>query len=215
MNKYLNKEERGTEQFMERRKLTTNKIIGIVVLAFLSILGLACIIIGTIQYVGFFVLSPGFIAWMIMFTAIVFYTFVGYKYPHGNLLRCIFLLLSLTCLNGILDSAQMMPYLEGNDINNLLFIIGLDGISVLLIAYVGGRLDKIKKNYFPLTLITVAQLVKSILFIVVYNSFTAFSGWSCFVQIVWNFSTCILWLDIMFAYILRYREHKEAGLEDK
>ena len=102
-----------------------------------------------------------------------------------------------------------MSEFSGEYLNRQLLIMGLDGICVLLIAYVGGRLDKIRKNYLPLILITAAQLVKSVLFISLYGA------WSDIVRFVWNFSTCILWLDIAFAYILRYREHKEAGLADK
>ncbi len=192
-----------------KKKFSTGAIIGIIVLAALSVAALVCIIIGTIQYCEVFVVSPGFVAWVIMLASITYYTLAGYKRPHGNLLRAIFILMSLTCLNGVIDSAQMMPYFEGSDLSMQLLIIGLDGISVLLIAYVGGRLDKIKKNIIPLILITAAQFTKSVLFISLYVA------WSNLAYIVWDFSTCILWLDIAVAYILRYKEHKEAGLTDK
>ncbi len=198
-----------------KKKLGMGVIIEIIVLALLSIIGLTCIISGIKQYFGVFAVSPSFIAWVITLASIIYYALAGYKLPHGNLLRFIFLLLSLTCLNGVIDTAQLIPYHEVSDLNNLLLIIGFDGISVLLIAYVGGRLDKIKKNYLPIVLITIAQLGESIVSVFVYDSFTAFSGWSCFVQVVWSFTNCIIWFDIAFAYILRYKEHKEAGLTDK
>ena len=192
-----------------KKKLGTGAIVGIIVLAVLSVAALVCSIIGPIKHYGYVDITPGFVAWVIMFAAIIYYTFAGYKRPHGNLLRAIYILMSLTCLNGVIDSAKYMNLFEGNELNMQLLIVGLDGICVLLIAYVGGRLDKIKKNYLPLILITAAQVVKSVLFISLYGA------WSDLVRFVWNFSTCILWLDIAFAYILRYREHKEAGLTDK
>ena len=82
------------------------------------------------------------------------------------------------------------------------------GIAALLTAYTGGSLDKIKKNYTLLIIVTLALLVKSILY------FLALPVKS-FSILLWNFSTFVLWLDIAFAYILRYKEHKEAGLADK
>ena len=198
-----------------KKKLGTGASVGIVVLALLSVAALVCSIIGSIQHFGYLVVSPDLIAKVIMLIAIIYYALAGYKRPHGNLLRVIFLLLSLTYLNGVIDSAQDMTSFEGNDLNLLLYIIGLNGICVLLIAYVGGRLDKIKKNYFPLILITAAQVVKSLLCIPVFDTFSAYSGLSILVHLMYNFSTCILWLDIAFAYVLRYKAHTEAGLIDK
>lgn len=192
-----------------KKKLSTGAIVGIVVLALLSIAVLVCSIIIRIQSSGYLKIAPGFVAWVIEFVAIIYYALAGYKRPHGNLLRVLFLLLSLTCLNVIIGSAEKMSEFSGEYLNRQLLIIGLDGICVLLIAYVGGRLDKIKKNYLPLILITAAQVVKSFLFISLHGA------WSDIVHFVDSFSTCILWLDIAFAYILRYREHKEAGLADK
>ena len=198
-----------------KKKLGTGAIIGIIVLALLSIVALVCSILGSIQHFGYFVISPDLIAKVIMLIAIIYYALAGYKRPHGNLLRAIFILMSLTCLNGVIDTAQDMTSFEGNDLNLLLWNIGLDGFCVLLVAYIGGRLDKIKKNIIPLILITAAQAVKSFLCISIFNTFSADGGVSILVHLMYCFSTCILWLDIAFAYILRYKEHKEAGLEDK
>ena len=197
-----------------KKKLGTGAVVGIVILAVLSVAALVCSIIGSIQYFGYFDVTPGFVAWVIMFAAIIYYAFAGYKRPHGNLLRAIYILMSLTCLNGVIDSAKYMNLFEGNELNMQLLIVGLDGICVLLIAYMSGRLDKIRKNTIPMILITAAQIVKSVIFIPLYDPFSEY-GAAGLVHIVWNFSTCILWLDIAFAYILRYREHKEAGLTDK
>ena len=194
---------------MEKRKFTTSELIGIIVLAILSVAGIVCSIIGSIQRMGFLYITPGFVAKVIMFIAVAYYALIGFRKPHGNLLRAVFILMSLTCLNGVIDSSSCMRLYKGDEAKLQTVIIGLDGISILLIAYVGGRLDKIKKNIIPLVLITLAQLVKSILFITLHGS------WLEPMYIIWNFSTCILWFDIAFAYILRYKEHKEAGLLDK
>ncbi len=199
-----------------KKKLGMGTIIEIVVLAVLSVAALMCTIIGSIEHFGYLNITPGLITWVIMLIAIIYYALAGYKRPHGNLLRAIFILLSLTCLNCVIDSAICIPNFAGNAMNLQLMIIGLDGICVLLIAYIGGRLDKIKKNIIPMILITVAQIVKPVLFVSLYaDLLSACHGLIILVNVLWNFSICILWLDIAFAYILRYKEHKEAGLADK
>ena len=201
-----------------KKKLGTGAIIGIVVLAVLSVAALVCSIIGSIEHFGRLNTTEGFVTWvlMIMLAAIIYYALAGYKRPHGNRLRAIFILLSLTCLNCVIGSAIAIPNFTGNDMNLQLMIIGLDGICVLLIAYIGGRLDKIKKNIIPMILITAAQIVKPVLFVSLYaDLLSACHGLMILVNVMWNFSICVLWLDIAFAYILRYREHKEAGLTDK
>lgn len=199
-----------------KKKISTGAIVGIIVLAVLSVVALVCSIIGSKHYFGYLKLTPGFVAWVIMLVAIIYYAIAGYKRPHGNLLRVIFFLISITCLNGVIDSAKCVPLFEGNALNLELFIIGLDGISALMIAYIGGRLDKIKKNIIPLILITAAKLAKSVLFISLFIPLYSAWGWGTnLADYVWCFSTFVLWLDVAFAYILRYKEHKEAGLTDK
>lgn len=184
----------------------------IIIAILLALAGIVCEILGSIQWMkwlGYSYVSPELIAYIIVCIATIYYVSVGYKKPHGNLLRLTFLLLALLCINGIIDIARSLYTVKDFHVTTQLIMIGLYGVSVLLISYVAGRLDKIKKNTVPLVIITAAQIAIPILCIFIYNN------WSNIVFIVYNFSTFLLWIDLMIAYIIRYIEHKEAGLVDK
>ena len=70
-----------------KKKLSTGAIIGIVVLALLSVLGLVSEFIGTIQNYSTAALFLELIPFCVVFISVVYYTVIGYKKPHGNLLR--------------------------------------------------------------------------------------------------------------------------------
>lgn len=186
-----------------------NKALVITISTVIALAGVIGEVLGTIQWSGYFDMSPELAMYLISFIATLYYVLFGYKKPHGDLLRYTLILLAVTCLNGAINAAITLASGSGFDSSLLLYVIGLEGFSILLISYVAGRLDKIKKNYFTMIMITVVQIIKSII------STTLYSSWSNFIFILWCFSTCLLWIDIMVAYIIRYREHKEAGVEDK
>ena len=188
---------------MENKKeLGTGAIIGIVVLAVLSIAELIINIIFSIKYYSTSAILLELVPYILLFVAITYYAIAGYKKPHGNLLRFVFLLFSLSCLCTLI-SQMFDTGIEGKACFSFLI-----GIAALLAAYTGGRLDKIKKNRLPLIIIGLVLIIKPILGCFEHGGFQ-------FMFFVWGMSTFVLWLDIAFAYILRYKEHKEAGLADK
>lgn len=194
-----------------KKKLGTGAIIGIVVLAVLSLLGLFAELFETITYSP----QPSYIIIelipaVIIYIAAAYYAVCGYKKPHGDLLRYIFLLFALRCAASVVATLIGDISVVTIDVGTTL-IIGLRVLCIILVSYMSGRLDKIKKNVPLLIVSTVLLLAVSIVFLVHYL-IEDYSGWIC---VVWDFSTLILWLDLMFAYILRYKEHKEAGLTDK
>ena len=184
------------------------KIIVIAMSTILALIGVVCDVTGNIEWYGHIQATPELVSYIVLFIATLYYVLIGYKKPHGNLLRWTFLLLAFHHLNGIINVA-MQIYNTNYNVDIMLIIIGLNGISALLIAYVSGRLDKIKKNYALLIVITLAQITISVLFIILYGV------WSNPKFVIWNFSICLLWINLVIAYLIRYREHKEAGLADK
>ena len=185
-----------------KKKFGTGAIIGVIVLAALSAAELIVNVVFTIQRYPVSAILFELVPYTFLFIAIAYYAAAGYKKPHGDLLRAVFLVFSFSCFGTIVSQVAF----EGS-VGTVSFVIFM-GIVALLTAYTGGRLDKIKKNYTLLIIITLALLVKSIL------DYLALPVKS-FLILLWVFSTFVLWLDIAFAYILRYKEHKEAGLADK
>ena len=185
-----------------KKKLSTGALIGIVILAVLSVAGIIIDYVYTIRVYPVLSVLFELVPYTFLFIAIVYYAAAGYKKPHGDLLRAVFLLFSFSCFASVVSEVAY----EGS-VGTVSYVI-LMGIAALLTAYTGGRLYKIKKNYALLIIITLALLVKSIL-----EFLTSPTG--SFLILLWVSSTFVLWLDIAFAYLLRYKEHKEAGLADK
>lgn len=128
----------------------------------------------------------------------MWYAFVGYKKPHGNVLRAVFFAFSvyLVFQSGLAYRSGTTPWTS----YLLMF-------AALTVAYISGRLNKIEKNkkllVFAGILMIVFALVK--IFDGSANSFSRIYG---------LFSSAILFAALSFAYIARYEEHKAAGLED-
>lgn len=191
------------------KEKNAKKTFVIILSTILALAGVVFEILGNIQWSGQFRLTPEAVSFIVFFIAITYYVLAGYKKPHGNLLRYTFLLLAFNCVNAVIDTTLGLIYETGYDVDKQLLIIGLYSITILFVSYIAGRLDKIKSNYLPMIIITISQIIIPILFLSIYN------GWSNITYIIWDASTCLLWIDLLVAYIIRYREHKEAGLLDK
>lgn len=136
----------------------------------------------------------------------MWYAFVGYKKPHGNVLRAVFFAFSvyLVFQSGLASRSDVTPgpsYFLPWTSYFLMF-------AALTVAYISGRLNKIEKNkkliVFAGILMIVFALVK--LFDGHANTFSRIYG---------LFSSAILFTALSCAYIARYEEHKAAGLADK
>lgn len=139
---------------------------------------------------------------IVMIFAVLYYTFIGYKKPHGNMLRAVFFCFGVyLALNGSFDLA---------DGEAILFYSGLGEVfSALLLTYIAGRLDKIEKNKFLLIIVGVIQLICSTVIAFYLHVFQG--GFSASVS-VYTMVTGIALLG--YAYTARYEVHKAAGLED-
>ena len=195
---------------MEQKKFSARELAGFVIMTILTIVGLFTEIYMSLKYYTGYQLLIYIIPYIILYALLVYYVAFGYKKPHGDLLRIIFILFALACLSTIAPGLEAC--FDIITINNFVIIsTTLMSFSIMITAYIAGRLDKIIKNRALLALNSIVLVAVGVFWIMQYKSLPAMT----FMQKVWNFNLCILWADIVVAYILRYREHKEAGLIDK
>ena len=195
-----------------KKKLGTGAVIGIVVLSVLSVAALISYIISSLRRFSSILLFVDMIPIVIIFIVVAYYAAYGYKKPHGDLLRAVFLLFSarnfVAVIRDVLALAEQ-GIANTTSISFTLWAIIFRGISIILIAYIGGRLDKIKKNIVPIAIVIASHIANLILWNIkhpgVYGLF----------DILYRSASLIFCIDLVFAYIFRYHEHKEAGLADK
>lgn len=183
--------------------LKTKKWLAYIIMGILTLAGIygefaICLPIGEIRSIFELVVTT------IMFVLIFVYVVSNYKEPHGNLLKYLFLVFSVMCLVGFLDSDFAASlHREFAYVNQL-----LRGLAIILSAYIAGRLDRIKANTILIVINCIIFLATSVINIVLFEI-------TDITLILFMCSFFILWLDLAVAYILRYKEHKEAGLADK
>lgn len=130
---------------------------------------------------------------LVMSALIGYYAFSGYKKPHGNLLKYIILIFTVIPLINIYQLVQL-----GQD-----WVAVTRAIIIGLLCYTAGRLHRVKQNIFFMSIITVLMVLGIVIgFMNGHNTIGALTK-------------PIIWINIFVAYVLRYKEHKEAGLIDK
>ena len=140
---------------------------------------------------------------LVMFIAVLYYAFAGYKKPHGNLLRGLFFtfgaIIALNIMTFGLDAAVSASLF--NTIRNT-----CDIFAALLIVYVSGRLNKVEKNRELLFFSGVLMFIHYIM--------PVFKGPVIFNSLIGSVCPMIVLATLGFAYTARYEQHKEAGMED-
>ena len=185
-------------------KKSNKKLIALIVLGLLTAFGLAVEIIACIRYGSVYYTSGAYFnlaAYAVTGVFLLYYAVAGYKKPHGNLMRYLFLLFALCCLSSVLTVASERTVLY--TVHNY-----IRGIVVLITAFVAGRLDRFKQNVVLMSAIGVLMLASSLIQLPFGYDVDGLVWITCF-------TFFLLWVDLMFAYILRYKEHREAGLTDK
>lgn len=132
---------------------------------------------------------------------VLYYTFIGYRIPHGNLLCYVIIgfgiLLVLTNASVALttlpvsNSADQLNSGVGAMFLNSLIM----GLCILLSGYISGRLNKFEQNKYLFTLMLVMLIIR--VFLSVGNK----------TVILGDFNEVILWFDISYAYFIRYSQH--------
>jgi len=127
---------------------------------------------------------------------VLVYMFYEYKVPHGNMLRYVMLAFALN-----LGLFGMMYYkAEGNHFISTLYIV-----LSLAVAFMSGRLGKLKKNKI-LSIVILALLAVgfALKFINMEEGLSIFRGIS-------SASEIAEWLAIATVYLVRFDAHKESG----
>lgn len=126
------------------------------------------------------------------------YAVVSYKKPHGNAMKYL-------CLGYVIYVALCRVVDIENNTNLLIAI----STSVMIIGatYMAGRLYKYQQNKIIIFILTIASLV--------YGTAVFKVGSQSFITFITSFSKLTIWIIISLAYTIRYKAHKEAGLEDK
>lgn len=88
--------------------------------------------------------------------------------------------------------------------------VGCTLFSALIIAYIAGRLNKIKKNRILLIAVGIMMLTARII-----NGFQLNYEIKDTVAIICSITPMFILAALGFAYTARYEEHKAAGLADK
>ena len=135
------------------------------------------------------------------YVVVIYYALVGYKTPHGNLLKYtmwffVFMLIHNSALGagGVYHSPDLQNV-------SMLFSSLTTTLSIAIVSYLSGRLDRFKKSMILCTVVLVLLIVRALL---MSNYRTLMFA---------NLSDVIIWFDICCVYGVRYVQHREAGLE--
>jgi len=129
----------------------------------------------------------------IVYAALAVYVVVYYRKPHGNLLRYTMLFYALMLTIWSLSQ-------DAND-TSCAYILP---VAAVLVGYLSGRLNKIKKNVWWMGVVAVLLLCYGILGFAVSD--ISFLG-----KLSYAFSALLEWLALCFAYLSRFDKHKQAG----
>lgn len=142
------------------------------------------------------------IASIVIWFASVFYVLYEYKKPHGNLFR--YLMLVYACDMGamlLLNFNYQKMYV------NVIYLA-----KIILSVYMAGRLDRYKQNVIISVVILVCNCV------IAYNIIdmvTSFGVSLSFINFFEYIGCVTVWLAIAASYMIRFKPHKDAGLEEK
>lgn len=158
----------------------------------LTVLGAVCTCLEVMYSAqGVFVIK-GFVN-LCLFLVMIAYAVWGYKKPHGNSLKYLML-----CYAAYLLFYIYIAFLENSPVHALAY-----AVVIGVVSYVAGRLNKIHKNRY---ILAAGQII---LLIIIVAGILRDDG--SLVNAVYRLNTCILFSDVIGAYMLRYNAHKEAG----
>lgn len=166
------------------------------------------------------------VAMLVYYAFIIYYAVYGYKIPHGNLLKIVVLSFSFVLY------AKFVNLRTPIIINNIFM-----GIAIIMIAFMSGRLDRLRQNNIIAVVVLACLLLPNILFYVDSKTRTPVeelpivesmpvqeiqpeptdesNALVTFIMGFTSYSSALVWAAIVGAYNVRYLTHKEAGLTDK
>ena len=139
---------------------------------------------------------------LIMSIFVLCYAVFGYKKPHGNMLRTVFLTFSILTVYASISFASH---------NNTSMIVSFGLIfacsASVIVGFVAGRLNKIEKNKKLLALSLLLLIANTVVINISMPDFMI-------AAVVASSIPALILFALIFAYVARYEEHKAAGLED-
>ena len=197
---------------MEKEGTGFVEYICIGILFLLSLLNCVVDVYGNIQYYSGITSTLAIAASVVAYVFVFYYIIYGYKKPHGNLMKYIFLLYAFRIAINIVDVFTT----ESSDIISNPLVTNIEVgvirfVSAVLIVYVSTRLGNLKKNVPVMLVITFSLLLLSSIYYSNYSTIMI----NEFLTIIWDYGVFIQWMDIVFAYLFRFNKHKEAGLSDE
>lgn len=137
---------------------------------------------------------------LLLFVLTLNYLLVGYKKPHGNMLRATFFIFALSIV------VQNHIVFLGSDDANLAANAAIS-VAALMIAYTAGRLDKLEKNT---TVLLAAGLFLLAHFLLLLMADEFILG-----RIVGRCTYMIVFAGLGAAYTARCEAHKAAGKQEQ
>ena len=115
--------------------------------AIVALIGLAVSIVSFTWRLNNFVSIRSFVLVAVYYGFVFFYGVYGYKKPHGNMVRYLLLLLAFYIAVSVLILTERweIPWV----------ILACSNFAAVLIGYIAGRLNKIKKNIVIAIIVTV------------------------------------------------------------
>jgi len=141
---------------------------------------------------------------LIIYAAMIIYVLFLFNKPHGNHLKWVLLLYAFSVLAFAVQSAE----------NSSVFSFLMGG-NALLVAYMAGRLGKLKSN-IRLIWIIIIIFVGNVIAVETNSAFrdiiTLLDGTlDKFVYIMLPFSKLIQFIPLAYSYVVRYHQHITAG----
>ena len=174
---------------MEEKK--SNHLAARIICGILTTFGIvACIISLANGAKGIWIVSD--VVCLLVSVFVGYYAFSGYKKPHGNILKYLILVFTLIPLINIYQLVQLENA----------WVAVTRAIIVGLLCYSAGRLHRVKQNIVIMSIVTALMILGVVVgFMNGHNTIGALTK-------------PIIWINIFAAYVLRYKDHKEAGLMD-
>lgn len=137
---------------------------------------------------------------LVMYGIVLFYLLIGYKVPHGNMFR--YSMLVYAILFGILHS---LPMVED-------FVKAGAFICTALIAHMAGRLHKKEESIQIIIIVEAILLVNSVFMVMLGGVATTQTGYMVKMpNAILIFNQPMVWACFSLSYLIRFRQHQEAG----
>ena len=173
----------------------------LIIVVLLSLAGIATCIISIFWRMDNYISVRSFIVVGVYYCLVFFYGIYGYRIPHGNLVRYLMLILAAYSVFNVTVSIYRwykLPWI----------VLVAGNLAAVFIAYMAGRLHKVKKNIIVAVIVTALLLV---------NSFWPVKIPGVDVNAFFFLDRSLpifMWLTTMSIYFFRYKEHTEAGLSE-